>query len=173
VNPIISGMVIAAYDDSSYGFISPDRACNLGGHAMFRYEDVVNGQQLVRQDRVELEVEKTPKGWKAVWVKYTGHGPISPEPEELVEGEGVVKGIYQTQTDIIGRIRPDVRDAPDVMFTITRAYEGCRVGDRVSFIARESNPGKWRARSVRKMNSPEPTPPPVRDWRDSWKEDAK
>ena len=168
-NQIVTGMVIAAYDSDCYGFISPDRVCRIGGHAMFRYGAVVDGRRLQNQDRVELEVERTPKGWKAVWVRYVSHGPLAPAPEELVEGEGVVKGIYPSQTDVIGRIRPDVVGAPDVTFMKARAYEGCRAGDRVSFIAREAKPGVWYAKSVRKMDNP---PPPESNWRDSWKEDA-
>jgi len=174
MNPIITGMVIAVYDSSQCGIISPDRVCKLDdeANAIFWYEDVVDGRQLRAQDRVEFEVEKIATGWAASWVKYTGHGPLASKPEELVEGSGVVRHIIPDPASFVGYIRPDVQGAPDVMFRKSHAYEGCGIGDRVSFIARESKPGKWRAKSVRKMNSPQPAPPPVRDWKDSWKEDA-
>jgi cold shock CspA family protein len=160
MNPIITGMVITVYE--SYGFISVDNACKseANGDVMFAVSSVNDGRKLQYRDRVELEVERTDKGWRALWVKYTGH-----ETEEVI-GTGHILRVFGDGT---GRIRPDVEGADPIKFWLTGAYKSCVAGDRVEFIARQDRNGRWQAKSVRKTDSPVP---PARDWRDSWKEDA-
>lgn len=177
MNPIITGMVITVY--GHYGFISPDAQYRdiVGRDVRYQRSKIIDHGDFVYGDRVEFEARKSPAGWYTEWVKWTGHGELEPVLDnDAVLGRGRITCLVGDGDK--GFITPNIEGAADVKFWASNImYKDFKVGDSVSFVARQGQNGLWRAKTVRKTDKPvpmpEPKPTPERNWRDSWKEDVR
>jgi len=161
-------MIIGILEPGGY-FVAPDKGCPEYGTDVYVPRDrVLDNRPLNYLDRVEFETEETPKGLRATWCKWIGHGrkaSQNPEPQ-LIEGSGY---ILRDAERGLGSIKPDVNGADNVKFHRSAVqYKGHSRGDRVTFVARLNHNGRWIATEVRQQVETWGDPA-ARDWRDSWK----
>lgn len=147
----ITGLVFRIYKDSLSGYIAPDKQFHpdVPGNVRFSLDQAEGDHALACGDRVECEIENTDKGYRAVWVRWIGHG--WKEPVQFVRGSGRIK--YVSDDRAFGFIRSDVKGSANVKFICSTMPDPYfRVGDRVSFIACENSEGKWKATEIRITN---------------------